>query len=1243
MRPSRVIPVLVALVGLLTATLQSPQKSSVRKISFGGTGAFEVTETGQYSIKIRYAIPELALQQATSRPGDYFTASLPGHHSLNDPGRPELPVITQLLTMPAYSHYKIEYTNVKSKVIRPNFRGVEGRLYPSQPARPKSQDREPERLVIDDETYKARKFSRTDTVLVEYVGNFRGDELVSVTMIPGRYNPGRNILEVITSAEITITFTPPGGKGTQGYPGYTAGDESKGIKSFSPEHLINGYSDKPAGLVILTDTAFRKQIEPLVKWKTRKGFSVTTIYKGETLAGTTYALLKDSLRKVYEASAPGYLLIVGDLTYIPRSDGTSQLSDMYWGEFTGNGDYIPEMYIGRVPARDTAEVRAFVTKLLQYELQEFSDTNKFYLNALVTAGNDGGYANFMNGHVNYATTYYLNSANGLTTTSFLHPQAATMDDSVKLLMNRGLAFMNYSGHGNVNRWDDPTFTNLDAASLTNAGMYPFVMSNACLTGQFSAENNLARALVMAGNKGAIGFIGCTNDSYWTEDFHYAVGVGMVVLQPEYSPDNLGFYDRLFHTNGETPSQWYYTMGQVNVAGLLAVSASTTSRKKYYWETYSLIGDPTVIPVIGPQSTIEIQIPDTLPVGLRNLSVDAPPFTYMAISDFDTLWDASFVSPTGFISLDLPEETGDSCLIVITGQGFKPFLKTLYFGEPSSTWLNAGSFNIDDAGGNNNGKADYGETVFIGLTIDNLGNQTALNSYAEITSASEWVTILTDSVFTGSIPAKGSVNLPKAFSLRMGSEVPDRGIISFDIGVSDGDTTRLYRHDLIVLAPSMKITSLRFDDSETGNNNRLPDRGESLFLVFTVMNIGTSNTEGVFKITNHTSGFSALTTEVPTGVIPFGGNAEIRVPVTVSSSSFPGLKVSLETTIDCGFYSDTKAFEISIGKTRESFEYGDFDLFPWINSAIPWVITSSYSYDGMMSAMSGLVPNNGASDLQMNMFLPEADTLRFWYKVSSEANYDFFRFSVNGTENFRESGEKDWREKIIPLSAGAHLLEWKYTKDASVAAGLDRAWIDMIDFPESAFAMRDIEVSEIISPAGPGDAAADTIEVKVRNLGGGTINGFNLAYTVNNRFPPVTQYFGNPIPYRDSVTVRFDKPVDLSKYGVYDITVYSFGNDDDFTANDTIKARIENTRIREEAKAFPNPVTENVTLFIRSAAVEKVEIRVSSSSGKTYLIAERSIVEGDNSIELNLGNLPAGTYVIAVRGTISERKFVIIKI
>lgn len=1251
----RLIRVLVVLLLYLSTTSQAVKQDAGSVFHFGGTGGFEITGSGKYSVTFRYLLPDVTLSAIQRDEGDFFSLIIPGHHGLNDPGKPELPVISKLLQVPEFEGFKVEYRNVKSTVIRPETKNLTGKMFPSQEARPKSDTQQRQRFMIDTDVYRSNRFTRSDTIMLEHTGKMRDINLATITFIPARYNPVANIIEVITSAEIVISFTPSAMTGATGSPENPVADASKGVKSFSPEQLINGYTSNPAGMIILTDTTYRKQLEPLVKWKTQKGFRVTTIYRGETLAGTSFEQLRDTIRKVYNATLPGqtppdFLLIVGDRSRIPTAttDFTTRLSDMYYGEFDGDGDFIPEMYIGRIPARDTAEVRAATEKIIMYEKQQFADTSSFWLRSLITAGNDASYITYMNGQLNYASAYYLNAENGINGTSLLSPRPDTAFREVRRLLNSGVGFMNYSGHGATDRWILPTIISSQTVdSLTNTGMYPFIISNACQTGNFSTTANLATKFVVASGKGAVGFIGCTGDSYWAEDYHYAVGVGPVSLNPVYDTDNLGFYDRLFHKNGELPSQWYYTMGQVNIAGLMAVSASTSNRKRYYWESYALIGDPSVIPVIGPQMPIEINLPETLPTGLRTLHLEAPPFTYAAISDFNTLWDASHVSPSGYVTLKIPENAGDSCLVVISGQGYRTYIRTLRFGDYPDSWLNVDDIVInDDIIGNGDGRADYSETFYLTMKVGNLGNKSSSDAWLKISADSEWITIISDSVFIGDIPAKGTFDTDKAFLMKLADNIPDKSLISIRITSVDSDTTMEYVHDIMVHAPSLSILSLKYDDTVKGNGNLLPDRGESLDLVFTVRNTGSSQANGEMMIINSPAGLSYIEPSVSTGPIPPGESIEIRVPATVSEYSPPGTLIPIESRIDCGFYSGERLFEISIGQTRESFEYGSFSIFPWINSSpVPWIITETQAFDQTRSAMSGPISHNGSTSLRINIDLPAIDTLRFWYKVSSEANYDFFRFTIysgSDTIRFRDSGEKDWTRYTVVLQPGPHMLEWSYTKDGNTTRGLDRAWIDLIDFPKNAFAIRDIELSGFVSPATADEYGEEYISVVVRNLGSGTIDGFNLAYMVND-YISYSQYFPAVISFRDSAIVTFDRPVSLNRYGIYDIVVYSFNNDDDFSYNDTISIRIENTMIKAETRAYPNPFTGNLNIFISSQADDDVTISVIDMTGRKQFSSQAYLSEGGNTINLPLQLLSPGTYLITIKGSITDRRLKVLKL
>jgi len=132
---------------------------------------------------------------------------------------------------------------------------------------------------------------------------------------------------------------------------------------------------------------------------------------------------------------------------------------------------------------------------------------------------------------------------------------------------------------------------------------------------------------------------------------------------------------------------------------------------------------------------------------------------------------------------------------------------------------------------------------------------------------------------------------------------------------------------------------------------------------------------------------------------------------------------------------------------EGFETGNFTLYPWVNnSSVPWTVQSSEVFSGTYAAKSGAISDNGSTTLSLPVVISSAGNLSFWYKVSSESNYDFLRFYVDGVKKGEWSGSAGWAEASYPLTSGNHTLAWTYSKDVSWANGSDCAWLDHIIFP-----------------------------------------------------------------------------------------------------------------------------------------------------------------------------------------------------
>jgi hypothetical protein len=325
----------------------------------------------------------------------------------------------------------------------------------------------------------------------------------------------------------------------------------------------------------------------------------------------------------------------------------------------------------------------------------------------------------------------------------------------------------------------------------------------------------------------------------------------------------------------------------------------------------------------------------------------------------------------------------------------------------------------------------------------------------------------------------------------------------------------------------------------------------------------------------------------------------------------------------------------IGKSRENFEAKSFDNLPWINkSTKPWIISSQDVYDGIYSARSGQITHNETSSLMMLSNLVADDSLRFYYKVSSEENYDFLTLRINGIIKLRVSGESGWKRTAVALPKGQNKIEWTYNKDEAVTSGSDCAYLDLIDFPDLdniGFIQRDISVDKIKSPLQNSDFLNDSISVRVSNMGRDPINGFNLAYSINN-VSTGYQHFNEVLNnYQDSVTVWFTQKPDLSKYDIYNIKVYSVNNNEDYHMNDTADLKIENVQITDPFKAFPNPFTDKFQITINTRTDQDVTITLTHSSGVVIRNVRKSLVTGKNDIEIECHDIASGYYFLTVSG------------
>ena len=109
---------------------------------------------------------------------------------------------------------------------------------------------------------------------------------------------------------------------------------------------------------------------------------------------------------------------------------------------------------------------------------------------------------------------------------------------------------------------------------------------------------------------------------------------------------------------------------------------------------------------------------------------------------------------------------------------------------------------------------------------------------------------------------------------------------------------------------------------------------------------------------------------------------------------------------------------------------------------PWSPVAEVMGNGEDAAVSSPVGHGGQSWLAMSV--TNSGTLTFNWRVSCQPRYDFMLLTVDGAVQGRLSGESGWLTKSLEIEGeGAHEVVWRYVKDGSVAAGMDRAWVDRV--------------------------------------------------------------------------------------------------------------------------------------------------------------------------------------------------------
>jgi hypothetical protein len=978
-------------------------------------------------------------------------------------GTAELPSYHELLEIPTGADYSFEIISHVEEIVDLNQYGGD-KIFPMQASLSKSQSPEEYVFIKNEQFYATNSFTEDELISIVNKGTMRKSTVGNLKISPFQYNPVTNELKVTTKLVVKVIFKNVDynqmAMNQKVYHSPTFGSALNKLTNHESLSLLekDAIVTYPTKYVIVADPMFQTALESFVAWKTLKGFNVIEAYTNDPLVGNTTTSIKSYLANLYNSAtvddpAPSYVLLVGDVGQIPSFQGTEgdHLADLYYCEYDGGSDFIPDAYCGRFSANNVGELTPQIDKTIEYEKYLFPD-DSFLDNVVLISGVDASMApTYGNGQINYGTDNYFNSAHGINEFVWLYPESdGPVEQDIMNQISAGCSFLNYTAHGSPDGFVDPSIDVSDVASFTNNHMYPTMIGNCCQTNTFSITTCFGESLLRAANKGAIGYIGGSNVTYWNEDFWWGVGHEPISANPTYNVGNYGAYDCNFHENGEAYEDWYVTQAQLMFAGNLAVTASGSGFTKYYWEVYHLMGDPSLMTYITTAENMTVVHNTTEVVGISSLNVQAEPYAYVAVSQNGVLLDAQYTQSGSTVNLSFESViTIDPLDVVVTKQNRKPYFGQVTLVSPTNTpYIVLNSSNHDDSPSNGNNKVDYNELINLDVELKNIGDLTGNNISAVLTTASTSVSIIDNNQSWGNITAGSMEEILASFTYQVNDNIVDQEQVTFLLTITDSDGNTWTANIYVTLnAPNVSVLALTVNDA-TGNNNGRLDPGETVTLQITAKNTG--HADLLLAQGDISTNSTYLTIDTGNDAIGTMGVNQIvtgSYTITVSESTPFGTIVDITNVVGLNFYDDSKTFDLPVGLMSEDFETNDFTLYPWTSqSPVSWFTTNTDPYEGDYCSQSGAIGDNSETNMMITLNVSVAGDVSFMKKISTEASYDYLEFYIDGNLQDKWAGESDWSPSSYAVSTGTHVLKWAYVKDASVAGGSDAVWVDDILFP-----------------------------------------------------------------------------------------------------------------------------------------------------------------------------------------------------
>ena len=1039
MKKTAISMILIMVISLLSANKVILDESKT-------TGAKIQSDTGSY-LEIEFNVKDVDFSNVSTEKRIFTSLNIGKGYSTKIEGSPALPAFHELIAMPYGAEPTVKILSYDSKTYRLSDLGIEHMIVPAQPSYSKSSKPEDRKFIYNESAYSTSKFIESDIATVSKSGTMRGIGIGVLKVNPIKYNPTEGTIEVLNNLRVRVNYVNADPRAEEIKADlYSPYFESayNTLINYKPSSAKADLMSYPVSYLIVCSDALtgNEDLQRLIDWKTEKGFNVLVNY---VAASSTIFDNDVWVEEQYtHRPTPSFVLLIGDEsgTYNVESQdnpplgstGSVTRSDLEYGVIgaTATDNRIPSIYVGRFSIRSEAELTAQVDKTIWYEKEQFTTSADLsYLTyTLGCAGVDASWApTHGDPQISYGWTHYFTSANGMANNLYYLSDTSNNSGTASEIISyidSGSNFYNYTAHGYNGGFGTPSFTITNINNLTNAGKYPLVVGNCCLTGSFGDTECFGEAWLNIADKGAIGYIGASMSTYWDEDL--AMGVGTVPVSqvpPAKDVANPGMYDGVMELG-------YSSQAATKHVGLMAVEILNTSYTDDYWSSYHLFGDPSVMIYFGiPDDNVVTHLPTVAP-GVTTYEINALEGSYVAMSDdAGVLHGVGLVSATGSITLNIEPYVSGNAHLVVTSQFKKPYFEDIQIAALTGPYISIKDFTV-------NGNL-YGSTATADIELKNIGVESSPNVNITGTTDNPYITFNDDTENYGELAVDDSLNKSACISFDISHNIPDEEEVNIDITITDDYSKNVYYGSINFVASAPNIIVNKTLPTETINP------GDSQEFIFNIENKGSADMSNITAELTETMWLNvAITEPVDFAQLLAGANQDVSftcdfdASILNTSTAYFNLNVSSAN----GFSADD-TFEIVLGMT-DDFESGDFTENPWTQSGNgDWTIDNTTFYDGSYSSKSGNIGDNEYSRMSLNFDFIEDGSVSFYRSVSSESNYDFLRFFIDGNEKNSWSGSLSWEQVSYDVSTGVHDLHWQYDKDVNTSGGSDCGWIDNI--------------------------------------------------------------------------------------------------------------------------------------------------------------------------------------------------------